>query len=85
MRPNRAWSGSRQLSQRPRAGLDREVGIVRDVRDAVEGRDLGVEEIAHEEAVAEPDPAELLERLHASGFLHQASPSAAMAPETTRK
>src|SRR5690606_36756570 len=64
----------RVLAQLP-ARSDGEVGIIGNILHAVEARDLRMEKVAHEEAVAETYAAELLECPHALGFAHSAPPS----------
>jgi len=53
------------------AGHDREIRIVREILDAVEIGNLGIEEIAHEEVLAEPHTAQLLERTHTLRLFHR--------------
>ena len=49
-----------KIRAEPSARFDREVGFVRDIGDPVNGRDLGVQEIAHEEVFRQPDATKFL-------------------------
>ena len=66
----RRVQGFEQLLAEPHSGRDREIGVVRDVRNAVEVRNLAVEHLAHEEMLRKPDPAEFFEGFHGGGFAH---------------
>ena len=76
----RRVQGFEQFVAEPRSGRDRKVGIVRDIRDAVEVRDLAVEHLAHEEVLREPDPAERFEGLHGGGLAHGSLPRGRQQP-----
>jgi len=58
LRPDRL----EQVLAQPRAGRDRQLGIVGHVGDAVVIGDLGVEHVAHEEVLGQAHPAKILER-----------------------
>ena len=62
--------GLEQLFAEPGAGRDGEVGIVRNVGNAVEVRDLAMEHLAHEEVLGQANPTELFEGLHGGGLAH---------------
>lgn len=53
-----------QFGAEPGASLDRKIGVLRDVRDAVEIGDLRLQEVPQVEVLAEPDAAKLFEAFH---------------------
>ena len=68
MRPNVCAQRLQQVLAKRAAGLDREVGVVGNVGDAVEVGDLREEEVAHEEVLGQPHAPEILQRLDGSGL-----------------
>ena len=59
-----------QFFAKPRFGLNCNVGMIWNVRDAKQVRNLGVQEIPHEEAFGQAHLAKLFEALDAGGFSH---------------
>jgi hypothetical protein len=69
----RGLQGLEQCFAQLPAGGDGEIGIVRQVGDAVEAGDLRIEEVAHEEGRRQPDAAEVFERRHGAGRAHSSA------------
>ena len=60
----------KQLLAQPFPCFHRQIGIVRNVLNSMEIRDLAVEHVAHEEMPGQPNPAERCEGVHGGGSVH---------------
>ncbi|MNE59438.1 hypothetical protein D3C80_1545310 [compost metagenome] len=60
----------KQLFAKLPTRFDRTLGVVRDIRNAFDLADFRVEEIAHEEALRQPDPAQFFQRIDGGWLVH---------------
>jgi len=68
--PERRLQRLQQFLAEPLACLDRQIGILGDVGDAVEIGDFGVQEIAKEEVLRQPYAAKIFQPLHRTRLSH---------------